>query len=140
MRRYVLGFLFSKDRTKLAVVIKNNKNGIPSHKGLMNAIGGKCLQHEIDNELSSMRREFSEETGIWVQNWKCFMVMSGEDWISHNFVAFDDNVVNCKQMEDEIIKIINVKDIKTHSYIHNLPALIEHALDDTIIKPLELKY
>lgn len=66
--RYVVGFRFSKDFSRVVVIRKNRPVW---QKGLLNGIGGKIEPGE--SPLDAMVREFLEETGMktaaaeWVQ-------------------------------------------------------------------------
>ena len=59
MQNYVVGFLFNKDETQVALVRKNRPEW---QAGNLNGIGGKMEVGETTNEC--MQREFKEETGL----------------------------------------------------------------------------
>jgi 8-oxo-dGTP diphosphatase len=62
---YVVGFLFGHDKTMVALIKKSRPEW---QKGMLNGIGGKIENSE--NALTAMRREFKEEAGADVSDWK----------------------------------------------------------------------
>lgn len=59
MQDYVLGFMFTGDRKKVALIRKYNP---PPQRGFLNGIGGKIEPGEVP--IHAMVREFREETGV----------------------------------------------------------------------------
>lgn len=69
---YVVGFLFNKEKTLVALIEKQRPVW---QKGRLNGIGGKV---EIgERPLDAMIREFKEETGAYVDSWKHFCTLGG---------------------------------------------------------------
>jgi 8-oxo-dGTP pyrophosphatase MutT (NUDIX family) len=67
---YVAGFLFNRDRSQVALILKNK----PAWQvGKLNAIGGKIESGETAEE--AMHREFREETGADISDWKIFATL-----------------------------------------------------------------
>src|SRR6185369_17007315 len=66
-KKYVLGFLFTTDRQSVWLIRKTKPEW---QKGKLNGIGGKLEDGELP--LNAMRREFKEEGGIDIQDWKQF--------------------------------------------------------------------
>lgn len=96
MKEYVAGFLFNEERNAVALILKTH----PSWQaGKYNAIGGKV---EIDeNPLDAMRREFKEETGLEVDDWREFALLSDErGWVVRFYWAVGEPWA-CKKMTDE---------------------------------------
>lgn len=101
---YVLGFCFSKKMDYVLLIEKNTKQKKPQFSwmhGLLNGIGG----HLIDNEIpiTGMIREFKEETGLLVKNWKTFGsfdVIRG-DGIVYLYVAKTDKIFKAKTVTHE---------------------------------------
>lgn len=56
--KYVVGFMFSEDSSKVALIRKNRPEW---QKGLLNGIGGHCESSDKNNQ-DTMIREFEEET------------------------------------------------------------------------------
>lgn len=73
---YVAGFLFSPDFSRVALIEKQKPNW---QKGKLNAIGGKIERDGDEFPQEAMRREFSEETGMTVWEWRRFCVLSGNN-------------------------------------------------------------
>lgn len=85
---YVVGFLFSLDCTckkncaRVALIRKNRPSW---QSGLWNGIGGKIEPNETS--LEAMRREFREEAGLDIADWKLFLVSDGPKEVIHFYVA-----------------------------------------------------
>lgn len=144
MKRYVLGFAFSKDKTHVALIEKQRPDW---QKGFYNGIGGKIEADEFDHD--AMVREFKEETGVDTEaiEWDKFAnmlfeesVMGGKAKVSC-FRMFSDVVFYCNTVEDEKIQIFCL-DPKTQSEypllynypcIKNLNILIPLAMDEDFI-------
>jgi 8-oxo-dGTP pyrophosphatase MutT (NUDIX family) len=72
--RYTIGFMFSKDKQKVALIRKIKPEW---QKGKLNAIGGKIKYNETS--IQSICREFEEETGYKTtqEQWNYFAQMIG---------------------------------------------------------------
>lgn len=110
MIKYVAGFLFDRARARVALVKKTS--GPPAVVGHWNAIGGKreSILNLDENSLTAMQREFLEETGVLVEDWKLFLILkgnnNGEPWVVDFFHAFDtDKLLAVRTMEEEEIRI-----------------------------------
>jgi len=66
IHRYVVGFVFHSDNSHQVLLI--NKLRPDWQKGKLNGVGGKIENGETPVE--AMRREFKEETGIYLQHWQ----------------------------------------------------------------------
>jgi 8-oxo-dGTP diphosphatase len=128
---YVAGFLFSKDRSKLAMVIKNRPKW---QEGLFNAIGGKIELGELP--INAMTREFFEETGVMIteNEWIKHTEIRGNFGVVHFYKCFDDKVFNVKTMEDEVIQLIDPYHIPNNT-IANIRWLVPLALDTHTATP-----
>lgn len=154
MKNYVAGLMFSADKTKVALVIKNKPDW---QKGLLNAIGGKIETEDYSTKKSiklisyeaaskvAMVREFEEETGVWHnnQNWELFLTMGSdvgktndekiqqysEAWSVDFYRTFSDRIYDVRTKETEEIVIKNVSDLFTLNTIDNLKWIILLALD-----------
>lgn len=95
---YVAGFLFDESHLQVALIEKTKPDW---QKGKLNAIGGKIEAGELPD--NAMRREFLEETGLDISNWKRFCVLRGEsdvNWRVHFYYAIGD-LSKIRQMETE---------------------------------------
>lgn len=131
MTDYVVGFMFSEDKSKIALMTKNRPKW---QAGKVNGLGGKV--EEYDKDLSSaMAREFEEETGvksssnIWTEF--CIIENKGLCYV-HCFFAITDEVYNVKTIEDEEVAIYDTNNLPSNM-IFNLNWLINMAMDDTLI-------
>jgi 8-oxo-dGTP diphosphatase len=125
---YVAGFLFSKDFKNVALIHKQKPAW---QKGKFNAIGGKIEPDELADD--AMRREFREETGLDIPDWKRFCVLRGDsesDWRVYFYFAVGD-VHKVQSMESEIVKSLVVNSVLCNyrfPVIPNLRFLIPMAL------------
>jgi 8-oxo-dGTP diphosphatase len=82
--RYVLGFLFSYDLQRVALIHKERPNW---QKGKLNGIGGHLEEGEMS--VDAMSREFFEETGVKIPlwDWQEFCQMEGSGFRVDCFTA-----------------------------------------------------
>lgn len=124
LTQYVLGFLFDPSK-KDVVLIKKLK---PEwQKGRLNGVGGKIEENETP--LEAMRREFKEETGVEIQEWREFLQLSGHHFAIHAFVAFSLHAYDVKSMEKEKVKVYKVNRLNFNKTIGNLRWIIPLAID-----------
>jgi 8-oxo-dGTP diphosphatase len=95
--RYVAGFAFYK-----SVVILIEKQRPEWQKGLWNGVGGHIEDGETP--LEAMQREFKEETGVWIENWEQFCVLSGNGFEVVFFRAFPDEYPAIQKTTDERVE------------------------------------
>lgn len=135
MTRYVAGFLFSEDETKVLLITKLKPKW---QAGFLNAIGGKIEGDETP--LQAMVREFDEEAGVLFYSWQYTTVLRGPDFEVHFFAACDDIIYSATRQEDEPICVYDVsKVMEWPMVIPNLKVLIPIALDRSgITKPVIL--
>lgn len=125
---YVAGFLFSENLKNVALIHKQKPAW---QRGKLNAIGGKIQSGESADD--AMRREFREETGLDIADWKRFCVLRGDsesDWRVYFYFAVGD-VNKVQSMESEIVRNFVVNSILCNyqiSIIPNLRFLIPMAL------------
>ncbi len=124
----VVGFLFSKDRTKVALIKKVK----PAWQaGRLNGVGGKAKVGEP--ERLAMRREFREETGADVYQWGKFFVLNVPNVCCvHFFKACGD--FGLVTTTDEEVVWVPVHEVQTPrdgepEVLPNLKWLIPMALD-----------
>lgn len=129
---YVCGFMFSEDKSKVALIRKQKPNW---QKGKLNGVGGKIDRDE--NEMDTMIREFEEETGYSTNRlqWRRLVKLIGwngsEEWKVYFFYTFDNNIEKLKTVEDEKIEIHNTIDLYKLDVIPNLLWLIPMALTES---------
>lgn len=132
MKKYVLGFAFSKDRKELILIEKQK----PAWQaGKLNGVGGKV--EEGESAIFAMCREFKEETGVStsIDQWHYFGSMNFQNDIMGGganifmFRMFDDIIEGCQTMEEEEILRVNTDTcLDVFTCMPNLPILIPLAL------------
>ena len=127
-KNYTLGFAFSADRSKVALMMKNR----PAWQaGKMNGIGGKLEENESPNE--AMVREFFEETGVKtdIADWHYYTKIVGRDGDVYCYRMFNDKVFDVKTTSDEDVVLLDTSlDIIRQKALSNVAWLIGIALDD----------
>jgi len=128
MKKYIIGFAFNKDRSKLVLIKKNRPDW---QAGKLNAVGGHLELYDA-SPLDGMVREFHEETGVFIapKEWKQFGRL-GDD-INYDiklFKAFTDNIYDVKTVTDEEINIFDVTTIPFTECISNIAWLVPMALE-----------
>lgn len=93
--KFVVGFAID---TMLEEVLLIRKLKPQWQKGHLNGVGGKCAGSEW--AYDAMRREFHEETGIFIDNWRRFCTTQARDGEVHFFVTLF-NKFEVEQKEDE---------------------------------------
>jgi len=126
MKKYVTGFLFSKDSSHIVLINKINPQW---QRGLFNGIGGKIEINE--SSIDAMVREFVEETGVTTQqaDWTCYAkVVRPNCYDVDVYFAHSDLAFTAKTIEQEQVHIIKLIDLP-NNVIPNLRWLIPLALD-----------
>jgi 8-oxo-dGTP diphosphatase len=125
MQEYVTGFLFTLDKRRVVLIRKNKPEW---QKGKWNGVGGKIEAGETP--LEAMQREFSEEAGVEITDWKEFAVISGDDYKVYFFSAYDI-LPETKTMTDERVEVIHLSMLEENKipYIANLRWLLPLSLD-----------
>jgi 8-oxo-dGTP diphosphatase len=126
---YVLGFAFSEDLSRVALIRKNRPEW---QAGKLNGIGGKVEPGET--MLDAMIREFREETGFEIRKWQRLGTMTGDSWEVGVFVSYHNNLRKLQTMTDETVGTFRNDEIilERHETISNLPWLICYALDSDV--------
>lgn len=126
MIRYVVGFCFNEDGTKVALLRKTK----PAWQaGKLNGLGGKI--EEGESPLQAMNREFMEEAGVDGLDWKARTVINNHHFVLTVFSCFDDRVFEAKTMEAEEVGIYCVGALG--NTIDNLKWLVPMLLDRDLI-------
>lgn len=134
-KRYVAGFLFSHDSSRVVLILKERPDW---QKGFLNGVGGKIEAGESPAE--AMRREFREEAGLDLADWQEFCLLSGEDWCVHWFRKWlpegGDDLLS--QETDEVVLWCPIEFLGTGNFrtLTNLGWLIPLALDSKVERSL----
>jgi|SRR6266404_5715450 len=118
---WVAGLLFNA-KGELALVKKTHPKW---QAGKLNGVGGKI--DEGESPIQAMQREFTEEAGADVKNWKEFALLKVQDGQVHFFVAHGDYELT--SMTDEEVKWIDISSHQKLPLIQNLEWIIPLALD-----------
>ena len=131
MKNFVLGFMYSPDGRKVALLEKNRPDW---QKGLFNGIGGKIEPFD-KSEIDALCREFEEEAGVTTQpeNWLQFATLNviGLGNV-HVFKSFSDDIHNIENKTDEEISLFDTDNIPSNT-IPNLKWLIPLGLDRNLL-------
>jgi 8-oxo-dGTP diphosphatase len=130
MKKYVAGFLFSKNSKKVVLISKLRPEW---QIGKLNGVGGKIEKGETFYE--AIVREFQEETGVEIKDWELFCCLKNKQWLVNFFRAKAD--ADIKSMEDEQVDWYLVKDIYNLNTIPNLRWLIHMALDNVTAEVMD---
>tara|TARA_Y100000766_G_C18822098_1_gene563514 strand:- start:178 stop:666 length:489 start_codon:yes stop_codon:yes gene_type:complete len=109
--KYVGGFYFSEDFSKVALILKNKPDFL---KGQINFIGGKIEENETSKD--AMKREFQEEANKEINNWTYLYSSNNNHFKIDHYFSYG-SMDNIKSMEDEEVLIISVD--KALTYPHN---------------------
>jgi 8-oxo-dGTP diphosphatase len=102
MESYVVGFLFSEDLQRVALIRKNK----PAWQaGRINDIGGKIEPSETADQ--AMHREFLEETGVNESDWQPFLTLRDNQlrWSLRFYRAFGDLSKVRSATDEEVIVV-----------------------------------
>ena len=106
-KHYVVGFLFSEDYSRIVLIRKNRPDW---QAGLLNGLGGKINLLD-ETPVTAMKREFKEESGVEVDNWKEFLKLEGEVSVVYFFIATGDTT-KVTTIETEIVESYDVATLK----------------------------
>lgn len=120
---YVVGFLFDPQRTRVVLIEKLKPD---FQKGKLNGVGGKIEDGE--SPLDAMIREFREEGGIEIVNWREFCQLKFRNSIIYFFAA-EGEIDKVSSITDEQIKICALDKFGELNVMANLRWLIPMALD-----------
>ena len=120
MQKFVVGFCFSKDHSHVAIMQKNR----PDYQaGLHNGLGGKVEQDEKPRH--AMRREFEEETGVYIYDWKHVGVKTDdESFYIDVYYARTDHVFECQTVEDELVIVARIDEIDNYEFFDDAKQII----------------
>ena len=127
MEKYVLGFLFSQDRRKVALIMKRKPDW---QRNKINGIGGKIEATDKDPK-AAMVREFEEEAGVKITSWNHYATMTDAlSWEVHVYKAFSDKIENVETKTDEVVVVYEVEKLREYRLLPNVHWLILLALDE----------
>lgn len=130
MFEMVVGFLFDAEYKNVMLVRKNRP---PWQDGKINGVGGKIEKDEAPQV--AMWREFFEETGHIIDNFKNFAILNGSGWRVYFYEAVVLELELLEEFEnDEEIIIESVNNLP-NSAIFNIRWLIPLAYDHDIMRP-----
>ena len=121
---YVAGFCFSECGEQVALIRKLNPEW---QRGLLNGIGGKVEPGESPH--LAMVREFEEETGAHIEDWRLFCTATTEEDRLHFLTARGDLDALYSAEAEEVLTVA-IEEIPTLDTIPNLRWLIPLALDE----------
>ncbi len=119
--KWVVGFLFRNEK-EVALISKNRPAWL---QGKLTGVGGKVEKGE--SAQSAVHREFLEEAGVAIEDWRKFALLRVQDGELHYFVAHGDHSV--RSMTDEEVAWYTIKSLENLPILRNLTWLIPLALD-----------
>lgn len=137
MTKYVVGFLFSKDKKNVILIKKTHPEW---QKGKLNGVGGTIEKDEHPHEC--MIREFKEETGQTIREWMYFAkITNNKTWCVYFFRSFFpvEILKKCKTVTDEEIQMHFIPNNLPDDMINNLYWLIPMALSKDEGVPFYIK-
>lgn len=124
---YVAGFLF-RDKgisTEVALIRKNRPTW---QANCLNGIGGKIESGE--SPLEAMKREFYEEAGALIEDWRPVAVLTNEgQTFDVFFFACKSNNADIASKTSEEVRWFNIYDLEGQARVNNLDWLIPLALN-----------
>lgn len=134
---YVVGFLFNREGTEVALIRKNRPAW---QSGRLNGLGGKI--EPLESAMVAMTREFEEEAGVTVKGWEKYAMLIGPDYLVDVFRAFDSEALSkVRTMTDEEVEVIQVDALQNTNTLSNLQWLIPLALNSNSIDlPIHVTY
>ena len=125
MTRYVAGFLFDDCRQHVVLIRKNRPEW---QRGKLNGLGGRIEPGETP--ASAMRREFQEETGVDIPDWKEFAVLTGTGFVVHFFYGCADweTIGRVSSLTDELVRTYQLNELGSLPTVPNAKWLIPKAL------------
>lgn len=128
MKRYVVGFCFDARREYVLLILKERPDW---QRKKLNGVGGKIEGEETP--LAAMIREFEEEAGLCVSDWREFTVVEGSDPVSefrmHCFAHFGtETLLQAKTTTDEKLRVVSIESLHAVPCVPNIRWLIPMAL------------
>lgn len=124
-KAYVCGFLIHRRGYNDDWVALIRKARPAWQAGKLNGIGGSIEPDET--ALFAMQREFKEETGATIDDWRCFAVLKHGRALVYMFVSFCE-YTELQQTTDEKVEWFHISITRTPTVISNLSWLIPLAV------------
>lgn len=128
---YVVGFLYNNSLSHVVLIEKQKPQW---QQGKLNGVGGHIEKDETSYE--AMEREFKEEAGTTVKNWKLSVTLTSTTWRIFFFWA-TGSIRLVSTQTNEKIEIVSVRSLPSN-IIPNLLWLIPLCCDSNIGKPINL--
>lgn len=130
MTAYVCGFAFSGDDATVWLIQKQRPDW---QKGLLNGIGGHIEPGEAPEK--AMEREFYEEAGIVLSDWKCFAIIrgneaDGEPWEVQFYWTEIPEGMKPEAKTDEPLQEVAIFELQDAHTVPNVQWLIPMALNN----------
>ena len=120
-KQWVVGFLF-RNKSEVALISKTH----PAWQaGKLNGVGGKIVEGE--SPLEAMTREFREEAGVEIPDWRAFALLHIQDGDLYCFTAEGDYPL--KALTEEKVDWYPIASLTKLKVIANVHWLIPLALD-----------
>jgi len=122
MKKYVLGFCFSKDHSHVAIMKKNRPD---AQAGLHNGLGGKV--EEDEKPKHTMAREFEEESGVHIManNWQQVDIKTdNETFYIDVFYTRSDLVYQCRTIENEEVIVAELSKLSEYEFYDGADEMI----------------
>lgn len=126
MQRGVVGLYFDEGGKHVVLLHKRRPTWQLGH---LNGPGGRIEVGE--SPVGAMTREFLEETGVLVSQWRLVCVLRGQESKLFFFAAHGD-VLACSTMTDEIVEVVEVDQLARREVVYNLRWIVPLALDPQI--------
>lgn len=126
MIRYVLGFLFSRERDRQVVLIQKERP--TAQAGRLNGLGGVLAPGLEPQE--AMQLKATEQIGVEVRRWMQYAVIAGHGWECLCFYAFAqaEQFETARTCTDEAVSKVRV-DALPDNVLSDVRWLIPLALD-----------
>lgn len=140
MNKYVVGFIFNTDFTRVLLMHKNRPAW---QNGFINGLGGKV--EEGEDTFTTICREIQEESGLEIskEKWTKVGRVHSDSFTMDVFgVVYEGNESDATTKEDEPIEWFEVAHLPSNT-IENLPWLIHITLDKLThdnFESFEVKY
>lgn len=132
MNKFVVGFIFSKDKQQTLLIKKNRPNW---QVGKYNGVGGKVEEGELP--IAAMQRECIEECGLDIGVWKERGIIQGEGYSVHVFLAEqsiqDMLIATTWNKTDESVSVFRLDELDLVQAIPQLNWLVSLILDKEVI-------
>lgn len=131
--RYVVGFAFNIDRTRVALIEKTHGPVGADMEGTLNGLGGECRSRESYDR--AMVREFLEEGGALFDGWRRFAIIDGPGYrvICYTVTLSDAEWrlirTGKRSKTDEIVRKVSHRRAVTDKGPHGMAALVAIARD-----------